>query len=684
MTIASFVAMLNGSGLGDVFVAWLVWSLKGTVLLFVAWLVTSLLRGGSAAVRHSVWASGLAGMLLLPAFGRVVPAIHVGWLADVMRAYPAAQTQAPDRHPAASGAPAEHAERARPEGAPATVGTALQPRQLPAVPVETPVRAIRDLEFNITKTPSVGIPLVAAAVWLVVMTLLLFRAIAGVLQLSFWARRASGVDDAEWLSLTQRLAREMQIGRPVTLLQSNRACVPMTWGVVYPRILLPSDADSWLSGRRTVVLLHELAHIKRLDTLTQLLAQVSTALFWFHPAVWFAAREMRREREHACDDSVLDAGARASDYAHSLLQIARPLVAGAPAAAALAMARKSELEGRLLAILDPRIDRRPASRVRLAGASIAIVALAIPLAAVSPTHAAPHSAAIPATPSLPATTAIGAIDTAVKTPTIVARQPAPGTNSRRAPLPADTGSAKASTPASAAVRAVEIPPPSAARERLDWTKVNVAPPVAKRTPDVETLIAVTRAATKLTSDHDKAEVLLSVAKHYIPNNELRTAYFDAVLSMHNDFDRTRTLEPVLMKDSLPASAAPQLVRIAAAMSSDVGRGAIVMRVANNHPALTPSVRAALISVAGVFHSDFERARCIAAIARRGGLSADDAIRLIAVAKSISSSNDKANALLAIAGSRSLDTAEVRRAYIAAAETITSAFDYRRVIIRVIE
>src|SRR3569832_1643901 len=180
----------------------------------------------------------------------------------------------------------------------------------------------------------------------------------------------------------------MQIGRPVTLLQSTRACVPMTWGIVYPRILLPVDADSWLSGRRTVVLLHELAHIKRLDTLTQLLAQLSTALFWFNPAVWLVAREMRREREHACDDFVLDAGARASDYAHSLLQIARPLVSGAPAAAALAMARRSELEGRLLANLDPRIDRRPASRLRTAAASVALVALAVPIAAVSPSYAA--------------------------------------------------------------------------------------------------------------------------------------------------------------------------------------------------------------------------------------------------------------------------------------------------------
>jgi hypothetical protein len=154
--------------------------------------------------------------------------------------------------------------------------------------------------------------------------------------------------------------------------------------------------------------------------------------------------------------------------------------------------------------------------------------------------------------------------------------------------------------------------------------------------------------------------------------------------MHNDFDRTRSLEPVLMKDSLTAAASPQLLRIAAAMSSDNARGTLVMHLANSHPSLTPSMRLALISMAGALHSDFERTRCIAAIVRRGSLSTDEAVRLIGVAKSMTSSTDKANALLAIAGSRTLDTAEVRRAYIAAAETITSAFDYRRVIVRVIE
>ena len=131
--------------------------------------------------------------------------------------------------------------------------------------------------------------------------------------------------------------------------------------------------------------MHELAHVKRLDAFTQFVAQISVVVFWFNPVVWFAARQMRIEREHACDDFVLDAGARASDYANDLFQIARSLVtSGAPAAAALAMARRSELEGRLLAILNPRLNRRPVSWKRLAASSFGVFALAFPLAALRP------------------------------------------------------------------------------------------------------------------------------------------------------------------------------------------------------------------------------------------------------------------------------------------------------------
>ena len=96
----------------------------------------------------------------------------------------------------------------------------------------------------------------------------------------------------------------------------------MTWGTLRPRILLPAEAAGWTDERRRIVLLHELAHIARRDSFSRSVAAIICALYWAHPAIWYAARRMRLEQEHACDDLVLSLGAKASLYARNLLDVA--------------------------------------------------------------------------------------------------------------------------------------------------------------------------------------------------------------------------------------------------------------------------------------------------------------------------------------------------------------------------
>ena len=219
--------------------------------------------------------------------------------------------------------------------------------------------------------------------WLAGAMIVLSSPIAGRLALRRWTRQAGAIDAAEWTALLGDLAARLGLSRRIRLLRGTRAAMPMTWGWLRPVVLLPADADAWDEHRRRDVLLHELAHVKRLDCLTQAIARYACAVYWFHPLAWVAARRMRVERERACDDVVLLSGARASDYAGHLLEIARRLQAPRAAAlAGLAIARASQLEGRLRAILDPSGRRGHPGRRAVAIAMLAAILLLLPLAMV--------------------------------------------------------------------------------------------------------------------------------------------------------------------------------------------------------------------------------------------------------------------------------------------------------------
>ncbi len=139
---------------------------------------------------------------------------------------------------------------------------------------------------------------------------------------------------------------------------SDRITVPETFGLIRPVILLPIEASTWTPDRLQVVLAHELVHIERCDWLTQLIAQLSFCVYWFHPLAWWTLAQLRKERELACDDGVLRLGYRNSDYAQHLIDVARAVRSHNEALSpSVAMACKSQLESRVRAILNPAMNR---------------------------------------------------------------------------------------------------------------------------------------------------------------------------------------------------------------------------------------------------------------------------------------------------------------------------------------
>jgi len=387
-------------------------ALKGAILVAIAACAAYLLRNRSAASRHAAWTAAVIGHLAIPALVLLLPA----WKMPVL---PATSWMGAESAPITATAIAPPGANAKVDaGNPVTSATTpSDTKSSAAAPSPQPIPSVG--------TGQPGIVPIVVAIWLAGALLVLLRLAFGTWRVGQLARDGARVEDGVWLSLTQRLANRLGVTRPLILLRGERLAVPVTWGIVYPAVLLPQDADSWSEERRRFVLVHEMAHVKRFDALTQLLAQISLAVFWFDPLVWLAAHRMRVEREHACDDYVLRDGTAPSLYAGELLEMVRSIGTprhdrAAPAFAALAMARRSEFEGRMLAILDPRLDRHTLTRRGTLMTAVIVALLTLPLAALRPfqqptteTTTLPQSLKVsiteaPASPAAPPSKAAGA------------------------------------------------------------------------------------------------------------------------------------------------------------------------------------------------------------------------------------------------------------------------------------
>jgi beta-lactamase regulating signal transducer with metallopeptidase domain/thiol-disulfide isomerase/thioredoxin len=251
-----------------------------------------------------------------------------------------------------------------------------------AVAVDVPAAGISQIAAGGSQASLDALAASAVALWLAGAGVLLARLAMSWLALARIERRAGLVENRSLLSLLDESRRRIGVGRRVTLLADSRHAMPLTWGTLWPRLLLPAAATNWPAERQQVVLLHELAHIKRWDYAAQLVAQLATALYWFNPLVWWAMRRMTVEREAACDDVVLAAGERPSSYAEHLLTIATCAgdTRNTVAAAAIAMARSTQVSSRIRAILDRRRSHAVlAGRIAYVAVPVAC-ALCVPLA----------------------------------------------------------------------------------------------------------------------------------------------------------------------------------------------------------------------------------------------------------------------------------------------------------------
>jgi beta-lactamase regulating signal transducer with metallopeptidase domain len=349
---------------------------KSSLLLAGAALSTLGMRRRAAAARHLVWIGAIIGAAFLPVVGALAPAWNVRLLS-----IPAATTSltptAQYEHQVAAAAPLAARQHRAPNGDPSALAASGK------ITVATPTLALdADRAATAKRTWPSGAGVVAlVALWALGAIWFLVRIVSSVLSLGRLRHRATPVTAVAW---ERALLTATRGGRRIALLVSDDVDVPLTWGIFRPVILLPREAEEWSEARRDLVLRHEAAHVERYDVLTQLLARVVRAMHWPNPLAWLADRDLRRECEQACDDSVLAAGVRPTRYAEELLAIASALTARSIASLAPGFASRPSLELRLRALLDARSTRRRATRLDAALTAAGVLSLALPLAAMTP------------------------------------------------------------------------------------------------------------------------------------------------------------------------------------------------------------------------------------------------------------------------------------------------------------
>ncbi|HEY2844671.1 MAG TPA: GWxTD domain-containing protein, partial [Bryobacteraceae bacterium] len=333
--------------LADFLQYWAGISLRSLGLAPVAWAALRICRVRSASARHAVWTVVMIAMLAQAGVGFWLPSIPVRLL--------------------------------RPAISPAAIADTGSPAVLP-IPFAL---------LNPAAPPSW--PAIVTAMYAVVALGLLGRLILGY----FLMRRVLRSSQAVTTPLARGIAK---------LYESSRISVPVTVGWQAPKILLPIAWRDWDHAKLCAVLAHEEAHVRRADWAIEILARVNACLFWFHPLAWWLRRELALLAEYACDDSALSTLGDRSDYARTLLEMARAVKSaeGRFAWGAVSMAKPGGVQKRIDQILD---ETRPLSRPLAASGWATLLACALPLAylvsavQLAPAQTPPQARSTSATPS---------------------------------------------------------------------------------------------------------------------------------------------------------------------------------------------------------------------------------------------------------------------------------------------
>lgn len=325
--------------------AWLLaWSWQALLLLGAVWLGVKIWRAKSPALRHHVWLAALLVVALLPMLAAVVEKLPL----------PQPQNRALN-----------------------FVATIPQPAIVIELPSSTHTQPSVEAVATTQPKPNKQPTLWAAIFWLWSAGASFFLVRLWRQQMGIWRLRA----EAQPVSAAELDCEDS----PIEFAFSSKINSPVLLGVWRPMILLPADIADWTNGdERQAMIGHELAHLARRDHLTNMFQNLIGVVFFFHPLVRIACRQLQIEREMACDDQVINSGAKSDLYAEIILKTAERSISkiGLPASSPggahqLAFfSNRKTLERRIEMILNPDHIRVVTRQWRYLILPVAMIAVA--------------------------------------------------------------------------------------------------------------------------------------------------------------------------------------------------------------------------------------------------------------------------------------------------------------------
>ena len=165
-------------------------------------------------------------------------------------------------------------------------------------------------------------PQLAAAFWLAGVTLCLLRALRETWSAERLRRRCTILTEPTLLAVTEELRKCLRLTRRVRLMVSKEIAVPSVLGIFWPVILLPAAMLSGLPPEAwRAILAHELAHVRRWDSLVNLGQMLIEAVLFFNPFVWWISWQIRVEREACCDQLAAGECQSPERYVHALMSV---------------------------------------------------------------------------------------------------------------------------------------------------------------------------------------------------------------------------------------------------------------------------------------------------------------------------------------------------------------------------